>query len=1626
MVSNALRTSSTRAFVTSLSLIVGVGLTVNAAAGAPIHPKKTISSQNEFLDGGYPMNGSVLATNPVDLNNDHSGADMNGYISRAQRVDPGANLGSFTTPYLLGAARHGAGAVLARGPVQLLAPRDTNSYLYVIGGKGSGGVTATIERAEINANGVVYPGVVFPPLPSLTKPRYGAAVVARGDSIYVIGGYDENDDPLETIERLQIDPDGNMLLPELLQNPGWGGDVAAVVVNGYVYVIGGNDSSRGPSEVTRLDVARAEIETDGDLAVFESLEGDDAFLPVATAGGRAVVVAAWDQGAPVNYIYYMGGNVGSATNGATRNIYRLRINDDNSVQGPWVSIQTGSGIVSLNDPRELFAAVVTNGFVWVIGGETADLGTTTIYGTVERAEIFADGSIGAFGRLDSLGTFINGVSRATDINGVAFNNNIYVPGGRNLVGDAQRPIFQLSLANHLTNETAADTAIFSAVRGLGGVYEIDSFSFDIQPDTAQSGGILFRFRYVDSGTGSWSDWSGYVTVDALPSPSHAGGQFLLDLSYAPGREGCTNPQKANPTAFQGPLNTDQIEYEVLMPLGGKDQRFNGMTINDHPLLHFALPGGYDPRNGLVPPPSCSPSNAIAEGFSYGWVRLKGIGFENMVMPLIPDDFEFVSADPSAPDIFILDVGSTDSQTIELLIEVNDDPTYSVSYDLEFRNYMLLSPALLVHPRAYLTDAPAAGLDIVGNSTPNDNVVAAPASSTGSATFVVSVLGSNLRSGRVDETGAVAVDSLTATTYWPPNPYADPNDQPNFLRYMVEDLTDEDGGRYVDIKVVGTPGPVWKDVGPGELKSSMNFEIPLEINYKVKSGTHDLRIYIQSPQLGTSRYVTQTIHVVPALRVDRFTTHDDPTPDPPPISGNNYNWTGSYNPAMADLGDAVQIDVMGAGFMSDSGYPLVQTVTPQTSLYGPGVGTYMVTDRANFYFLATVPTNTYPGRHDFGIVWQYVLGGGSDPFDSNSQVPPVKDSSVVTSQTWLRSAGSWESLFIVPPRAAITSILGSSNTRNPVVLLQADPKLTINGNGFATGGPIPGFTSVLYSSRLISLSNSPNEDIRTTDLTMLSDRQARLTADIPSNQRPGEIYQLEIQTQINYLPASSGIRLPYSTGLSSELVAVIPLPICNSVVWNTPFFAVNQGGNLSQVEVIGENFDLNTRILLGPGVTVSNLVILSTSRMTFDVRADSNAPPGRRTVVIENGPTSALLQTTSCQSSYDLWVVPVLSISNIQPSIIPAPPASVGTRRVPVELHGANFVPGARVCTVTPATGVSVVSGSEVVVNSSQMDVELSVNHSAQAASYVLRVCEPAGPVGMPEVTDTINLDVSAFLEIGISAVAPQPSTQCQGRSGTLQVTGTNFEDSFGTDLIGNVSLGSDVSINSWTVNSRTSLTINYAVSEGAPTGNRSLRLDSILPGGTPAVYSNALTVTSSPSITSVSPGSISPGQTKAITIAGRNFLPGATLSVDPPTDVTLTPTSISSGQILATLTVGLNAAPGPRAIIVNNNDGACSVATLNAAISIADPPRVISGKYKDGSMLLDGSNFHPSLLVYIDGSSYAYKKVTSNRVTIKKAKNVFVKDIPVPVLLKNADDGGEVSITVTRRAKGIVEIAFVP
>jgi hypothetical protein len=238
--------------------------------------------------------------------------------------------------------------------------------------------------------------------------------VPHGDFIYIVGGKNRGDTPVDLVYAAQIQTDGTLSewqVVATLPVPVY--LTAAVASEHHLYVIGGWDG-----EQTRAEIWRATFEADGRLGSFDHIANYPHPLDLHQAvivQNRLYVIGGWTGEAPVQTVYtseisenglspwvvtqplpqplyrmaaatagdviYITGGFGPTT--AQAGVYYTRVQPDGTL-APWQST------TPLPTPMDYHATVVHDGRLLLLGGRNEDIAQQQVY----AAPIQLDGTLG--------------------------------------------------------------------------------------------------------------------------------------------------------------------------------------------------------------------------------------------------------------------------------------------------------------------------------------------------------------------------------------------------------------------------------------------------------------------------------------------------------------------------------------------------------------------------------------------------------------------------------------------------------------------------------------------------------------------------------------------------------------------------------------------------------------------------------------------------------------------------------------------------------------------------------------------------------------------------------------------------------------------------------------------------------------------------------------------------------------------------------------------------------------------------------------------------------------------------------------------------------------------------------
>jgi hypothetical protein len=331
--------------------------------------------------------------------------------------------------------------------------------------------------------------------------RAGFATVRTPSWIYLIGGIQANDADFaaDKIERASAngddtlnpfdfqynppDSDGEAEAMSLVESRGY---VASAVLGNHVYIIGGFDVNRG-KELASIE--ESTIQSDGSLGPFSIASTT---LTTAREGASAIVVG--------NTLYVIGGDGARNPPMPLSSIEAAPIRADGTL-GPFTTV-TNSALIS---PRSQAAVFVTPTSVYVMGGRS-----TTFLGSIERATISPDGSLGPFTLVTDSALSVARAGAAL----VATSNGVALVGGRSgddatlktveqatVKADGTLTPFGLVGTSGLTSgrSDAGAVVVGNWVYVLGGFRPFDTTGFRLERASIDASGQLAPFT-VDKTT----------------------------------------------------------------------------------------------------------------------------------------------------------------------------------------------------------------------------------------------------------------------------------------------------------------------------------------------------------------------------------------------------------------------------------------------------------------------------------------------------------------------------------------------------------------------------------------------------------------------------------------------------------------------------------------------------------------------------------------------------------------------------------------------------------------------------------------------------------------------------------------------------------------------------------------------------------------------------------------------------------------------------------------------------------------------------------------------------------------------------------------------------------------------
>lgn len=229
-----------------------------------------------------------------------------------------------------------------------------NGYVYVVGGNSTTTAQSTVYYAKINSDGTT--GAWTTNTYALPVATAYTTATAQNGYLYVLGGSNSGGTEQTTVYFTRLNSDGSTgswntttVLPAARSNG------SAVAVNGYMYYIGGQNSSDTAQNTTYY----AKINSDGTLDSWttgSTITNARKSAQIATANGYIYVAGGVDNtGTYQTSVYYAALNAGTGT------------------------IGTFATTSALPGTRAEGSALIANGYMYVIGGRDNSTYQASVY-----------------------------------------------------------------------------------------------------------------------------------------------------------------------------------------------------------------------------------------------------------------------------------------------------------------------------------------------------------------------------------------------------------------------------------------------------------------------------------------------------------------------------------------------------------------------------------------------------------------------------------------------------------------------------------------------------------------------------------------------------------------------------------------------------------------------------------------------------------------------------------------------------------------------------------------------------------------------------------------------------------------------------------------------------------------------------------------------------------------------------------------------------------------------------------------------------------------------------------------------------------------------------------------------
>jgi YVTN family beta-propeller protein len=413
--------------------------------------------------------------------------------------------------------------------------------------------------------------------------------------------------------------------------------------------------------------------------------------------------------------------------------------------------------------------------------------------------------------------------------------------------------------------------------------------------------------------------------------------------------------------------------------------------------------------------------------------------------------------------------------------------------------------------------------------------------------------------------------------------------------------------------------------------------------------------------------------------------------------------------------------------------------------------------------------------------------------------------------------------------------------------------------------------------------------------------------------------VDVVTTTNAAPGARGFIVTNPNGDTGtnatlfEIVAdVLPMPTLDSA---TPTNIV--AGAAAVLELFGTGFQLDASLALDPpnaGATLSNLVIVTGTNATVHVDTVTTVALGVHGVILTNGDG----QSVTNAALFEILPAPPPVLASAAPGTV-----TVGSS-APMNVYGAGFQAGATVAlepgnAEVALTGITIVNDTNITLT-----VDVTTNSVLGAHGFI---------AANPDGQSATNAALFSIIAQPPALTGADPVVLVAGTTAPMSALGSNFQAG-ATLALSPANAG--VALSNIVVAGSTNITLDVLVASNATTGAHGFVVTN--PDAQTATNAALFTILPPPpTLTGASPATVIAGTGGLMSVFGADFLPGASLALEPGSaGVGLSGvTVVNATNLTLTMVIASNATTGAHGFIVTNPTGQSGT---NAALFVIDPP----------------------------------------------------------------------------------------